>query len=274
MSSSKSNGGLSSGHFCKGESACRCWVQTLSHLSLINCLPKTVASTATHRDLALAQRLADEKAIAVNSWLEEMEPFDKINAQNIFVSFSTGFISKDGDSINPEKALESGRKLQVQLDGNIPTATLERKLKVKSLAALRQYITKNPTMPVNALKYFNHLVIFAQRENNLEIILVQHELTQIPMSLFSQKDQLMYGEDKASFAQRCLKDNITPINIQERMTDTSVVDGGWLLRQTRWEKGFKQGNIIDGYVQFDGYQSSTIDHTHRRRQKQFCNEMK
>ena len=81
MSSSKSNGGLSSGHFRKGESARRCWVQTLSHLSLINCLPKTVASTATHRDLALAQRLADEKAIAVNSWLEEMEPFDKINAQ-------------------------------------------------------------------------------------------------------------------------------------------------------------------------------------------------
>ena len=27
-------------------------------------------------------------------------------------------------------------------------------------------------------------------------------------------------------------------------------------------------------MQFDGYQSSTIDHTHRRRQKQFCNEMK
>ena len=27
-------------------------------------------------------------------------------------------------------------------------------------------------------------------------------------------------------------------------------------------------------MQFDGYQSSTIHHTHRRRQKQFCNEMK
>ena len=31
----------------------------------------------------------DEKAIAlVNSGMEEMEPFDKINAQNILVSFS------------------------------------------------------------------------------------------------------------------------------------------------------------------------------------------
>ena len=99
----------------------------------------------------------------------------------------------------------------------------------------------------------------------------------------------MYGGDKASFAQRCLKNNVNPINIQERMSDTFVVDGGWLLHQTRWEKGLKWGDIIDGYVQFiksqgrcatntvvvfDGYQSSTKDHTHRRRQKQFCKEVK
>ena len=195
--------------------------------------------------------MTDKKAIAlVNSWLEETEPFDKINAQNIVISFSTRFISKDGDGINPEKALELGRKLQVQFDGNIPTATLERKLKVKSSAALRKNVTENPTTPVNALKYFDRLVTFAQKENNLEIILGQHELTPIPMSLFSQKDQLMYGGDKASFAQRCLKDNVSPINTQQRMTDKFVVDGGWLLHQTRWGKGFKCGDIIDGYVHF------------------------
>ena len=54
---------LSGGHFRNGKSAHRCWVQTLSHFSLINRLSETVASAATHRDLALA-----EKAIAlVNS---------------------------------------------------------------------------------------------------------------------------------------------------------------------------------------------------------------
>ena len=73
------------------------------------------------------------------------------------------------------------------------------------------------------------------------------------------------------------------------MTDTFAADGGWLLRQTRSEKGFKRGDINDGYVPFiksqghlvtnvvgvfDGYQSFRKDHTHRRRQKQFCNEMK
>ena len=51
---------LSGGHVRNGESAHRCWV---SHFSLINRLSETVASAATHRDLALA-----EKAIAlVNS---------------------------------------------------------------------------------------------------------------------------------------------------------------------------------------------------------------
>ena len=144
-----------------------------------------------------------------------MDPHDKINAQNILISFSTGFISKDGDGINPEKALELERKLQVKLDGNIPTATLERKLKVKSLAALRRNVTENPTMPVNPLKYLNHFVIFAQRENDLEIILRQHELTPIPIFLFSQKYGLMHDGDKASFAEKCLKNNITPMNIQE-----------------------------------------------------------
>ena len=186
MRTSKSNSGLSGGRFLNGESAHRCSVQALSYLSLINRLSETVASTATHQDLALAQRLVDEKAIALaNSWLEEMEQFDKITAQNILISFSNGFISKDGDGINPEKALELGRKMQVQLDNNIQTATLERKLKVRSLAALRKNVTENPTTPVNALRYFNRHVIFAQKENNLEIILGQHELTPIPMSLFS-----------------------------------------------------------------------------------------
>ena len=54
--------------------------------------------------------------------------------------------------VQTEKALESGRKLQVQLDGNIATATLERKLKVKSLAALRKTLQK---MPHRLLTYSN-----------------------------------------------------------------------------------------------------------------------
>ena len=61
-------------------------------------------------------------------------------------------------------------------------------------------------------------------ENNLEIILRQR-----PLSLFSQKDQLVCDGDKSSFAQRCLKDNVPPIKIQEPVTDTMAIHGGSLL---------------------------------------------
>ena len=114
MRTSKSNGGLSGGRFRNGESAHSCWVQTLSHVSLINRLSQKVASTSKniHRGLALAQRLADEKAIGlVDNWLKEMQPFDGSNAENILISFSTGFISKNDDGINSEKAREVGRKI-------------------------------------------------------------------------------------------------------------------------------------------------------------------
>ena len=70
------------------------------------------------------------------------------------------------------------------------------------------------------------------------------------MSLFSQKDQLVCDGDKSSFAQRCLKDNVPPIKIQEPVTDTMAINGGSLLCQTMWEKGFKWADIIDGYVHF------------------------
>lgn len=43
------------------------------------------------------------------------------------------------------------------------------------------------TTPVNALSYFNPLVIFAQRESNLELSLRHHEMTPIPMTFFSTK---------------------------------------------------------------------------------------
>ena len=195
LRSSKSDGGLSGGRFRNGESAHRCWVQTLSHMSLINRLSqkaKTEEAQFIHRDLAVAQRSADEKAITlINNWLEEMQPFDGSHSEDTLISFSTGFFSKDNDGINPEKALEVGKNIQVKLDGKIPTATIEHKLMVQSLAKLRKNVIGTDShTPVNALKYFNRLVIFAQRESNLEKSL-EHELTPIPLSLFSEKDQLM-----------------------------------------------------------------------------------
>ena len=67
-----------------------------------------------------------------------MQPFDGSNAENNLISFSTGFISKHGDGINPEDAREVGKNIQLKLDGKVPTETLERKMRVKSLAETKK----------------------------------------------------------------------------------------------------------------------------------------
>ena len=89
--------------------------------------------------------------------------------------------------------------------------------------------------------------------------------------------------DKASFAQICLKEKAEQVTTKPTI-DTLVIDGGWLLRQNDWGKDEKWTSIINGYVHlvtslgyyaihivvvFDGYEKSTKDHTHRRRQKLF-----
>ena len=110
------------------------------------------------------------------------------------------------------------------------------------------------------------------------------------MSLFSEKDQLMHEGDKSTFAKLCLKDKIDLTdNSQDSDIDTVVIDGGWLLRQCTWVKGYQWRDIIDKYctrvkylgksanntvVVFDGYENSTKDHTHRHCQKQFCHDIK
>ena len=294
MRTSKSNGGLSGGRFRNGDSAHRCWVQTLSHLSMINSLMQTEDTSSTsrvkHRDLLKSQRFLDEKAVnAVRKWLDEMAPFSSEGHPNMLVSFSTGFVSNLGDGINPERAINIGRELQVQLDNMPPSTKLPTTAKVKSLAFLRKNMKEgDSTHSVNALMYFNRLIIFAQRELNFEICLGEYELTPLPLSLFSQKNQLMHQANKASFAQNCLKAKVGSIE-NRQIVHNYIIDGGWLLRQTKWDKSMTWSDILQQYVNFvkaqgyhaqsllvvfDGYENSTKDHTHRRRQKMYCNDMR
>ena len=220
-----------------------------------------------------------------------MQPFNEETPKEFPVSFSTGFISRKRDGVNPEETIDVGNTMPKKLDGKLPSTTVERKSKIQPLANLRKLVSGSEgAAPINALKYFNRLVLFAQREDNLESSLGFYELTPIPMLLFSKKDQLMHKGDKATFAKLCLKDKIDLTNNNQDIDiDTVVIDGGWLLRQCTWAKGDKWRNIKYKYctrvkylgrsannavVVFDGYENSTKDHTHRRRQKQFCHDIK
>ena len=233
MKNSKSEGGISGGRFHNAESAQKVWVQTLDHMSLINQLSTKKTCKVIHRDLANAQRLADEKVInAISNWFDDMQPFNEQTPKEFLVSFSTGFISRKGDGVNPEETIDVGNTIQKKLDGKVLSTTVERKSKVKSLANLRKLVSgSDGTAPINALKYFNRLALFAQSEDNLESSLGFDELTPIPISLFSEKDQLMHEGDKATFAKFCLKDKTDLTDkSQDTDIDTVVIDGGWLLR--------------------------------------------
>ena len=59
------------------------------------------------------------------------------------MSFSTGFTSTGGDSVNAERAAEVGIEMQIKLDGQSVTSSLDAKSKVKALTSLRKIPTVN-----------------------------------------------------------------------------------------------------------------------------------
>ena len=101
-----------------------------------------------------------------------------------------------------------------------------------------------------------------------------------PSSLFDKKG-LMNEADKPSLA-KSLAEVAKPAEyLGVPSVETYVIDGGWLLQQIPWKKGFKYADICEDYIRFlkknfqreicvvfDGYpESSTKDSTHIRRTK-------
>ena len=288
MKAAKSEGGLSRGRMKNSDSGHKCWVQTLNHFSDINQRMEENVKIhgPLHKDLAKARINRDTEAIGlVFRWLEENNPFDSDREKKLLVSFSTGFTSTSNDAVNAERAREVGRQMQIKLDGQSVTTTMEVKYKVQNLSSLRK-IPKVNEMKVhlNSLKLFNRLIIFAQQDMAVEKSL-EYELTPFPLSLFSNKDQKMNKANKAGFANNSLKVLTNPINLKDHPCSSLVVDGGWLLYMVKWEQGQTWQEIADSYlsyvkylgcsckkitVVFDGYSSSPKDHDHIRRTKNSC----
>ena len=155
-------------------------------MSLINQLSTKKPCKIIPRDVAKAQRLADEKAInAITNWFEDMQPFNEQTPKEFLVSFTNGFISRKGDGVNPEETIDMGNTIQKKLNGKVPSTTVKRKSKVKSITNLQKLVSgSDGTVPVSASKYFNCLILFPQREDNLKLSLGFCELMSIPMSLF------------------------------------------------------------------------------------------
>lgn len=249
MCEAKSSGGLSRGRF-RNKSAHKSWVQTLNHFSFIHQELEGVMNNRgglIHTDVTIAQMEKDNDAVnAIVGWLEEVNPFDSIRDRNTLVSFSTGFSSTTGDSVNADQAEEVGRAIQAKMDGKTVLDTMETKHKVKSLASLRSAPKINgEKLITDSLKLFNRLIIISEREVKTKEAM-HFELTPTPMSLFD-KNQKLRKPDKAALA-RFLKAFVEPV---EKNTCTSLaVDGGWLLHSVKWEANLTWKDIAESYLRF------------------------
>jgi len=114
---------------------------------------------------------------------------------------------------------------------------------------------------------------------------LKYELTPVPLSLFSNRDQKMNKPNKAGFSKTSLKELTVPLELTNQPCSTLVVDGGWLLYVVKWEPGQTWQEIANSYlsyvqclgrnsqkiiVVFDGYSRSPKDHDHIRRTKKSC----
>ena len=85
------------------------------------------------------------------------------------MSFSIGFRSTGDDLVNAERAAEIGREMQIKLDGQSVTSTMEIKSKVKALSSLRNIPkTNEKKIHLDSLKLLNRLIFFAQRDMTVE----------------------------------------------------------------------------------------------------------
>ena len=215
-------------------------------------------------------------------------PFDNNRDKELLVSFSTGFTSTGGDSVNAERAAEVGMEMQIKLDGQSVTSSMDVKSKVKALSSLRKIPTVNEKIYLDSVKLFNRLIIFAQQEMTVETSL-QYELTPFPLSLFSNKDQKMNKANKAVFSKTSLKALTDPLDLTNQPCGTLVIDGGWFLYMVKWEQQQTRQEITNSYlnyvhrlgrcsqkiiVVFDGYSRSLKDHDHIRRTKNSCCDLK
>lgn len=288
MKAAKSQGGLSRGRMRNSFSSHKCWVLTLSHFSDVNQrMEEDVSKHApVHRDLSKTQIKQDAEAIElVLKWFEENKPFDNDRDKDLLVSFSTGFTSTGNDLVNAERAAEVGMRMQIKLDGQSVTSTMDVKSKIKALSSLRKTILVNEKeIHLDSLKLFNRLIIFAQRDMTVETSL-QYELTPFPLSLFSNKDQKMNKANKADFSKKSLKALSDPCDLTDQPCCTLVIDGGWLLYMVKWKQHQTWQEIANSYLSyvqhlgrcsqkiiviFDGYTRSPKDHDHIRRTKNSC----
>ena len=162
----------------KSDSFHKCWVQTFNHFSYIiqqrPCQNMDEASHWSHQTCP--------------SMVRGKQSLWSYHDKQLLVSFSTRFTTTADDAVNAERVAKVRREMQIKLDRQSVTSTMEVKFKVQALSSLKKIPkVSEKKIHINSLKLFNWLIVIAQRDMTVETSL-EYVLTPFPLSLFSNKD--------------------------------------------------------------------------------------
>ena len=127
------------------ESGHRLWLETLNHMTKINQVLESNADEEDTEDkhdnykvLRASRRKHNTEAIVIIGCWFDLNPFHTSRDPKLLVSFATGYVSNaERDSINPEKFMTVGQKMNKTLDNKPFCTSMEVKNKVSPLSSLR-----------------------------------------------------------------------------------------------------------------------------------------
>ena len=285
MRSLKSIGGITHGSM-RNEGSERLWIALIGHTALVNStlgdnLNDTSGNPSDfHKDQSKSAMKNDKAAVKkAIEWLQDNDPFCQARDPNKIVSLSTG-LSADTDDINPDKAHEVGTLIQEEYSSC--SSSFPVKGKVKPLSDLLNKVSvKDKSLTVDVQKLFQRLLALIGRGIYGLATIASYELTPVPMALFDNARRMRKGV-KSQLRNLIMCEET--LNATQSHTKT-VVDGGWLVYQVKWEKGEKLRDLLcrrghyvltlgpSATVVLDGYSKSTKDHERERRTKTACREM-
>lgn len=224
-----------------------------------------------HKELFSARTKVDfadyEK---IKSWFKEHNPFE---SGSQLISLDSGLVDEK-DIVTCDKSEELGALIQKDLDGKtFAKVSFKKKNQICTLQRLYSAIkVGSDSVTIDSLTLFLRLVVVIERKPEDEITeYFKYELSPYPMSLF--KDGIMRSAQKAKL-KSFLLENIPTV---DKTRTKSIADGGALLWCCDWRRNEPFDAIFKKYVNFlvylqidivvfDGYEISTKDTTHHKRQ--------
>ena len=225
-----------------------------------------------------------EDMLKIKKYFDERLVFDSYVVSTRLRNITTGLIAPD--SVNVQDAFLVGSQILKSLEGQNPlTAKIPKETLVKQFPSTAVISNRNKDNLKDASVLDPNLLfqraLSLSTSSELDLTLekcLAYELSPYPLSIFDECGFLRSG-NKADLASYLLEKYDSFVSLDKECA--MILDGGALLHRIPWNKGSSFKDITGSYltyltsnflsvdtmtVVFDGYQSSTKDHTHKKRQ--------